>query len=71
MTSKVVNFPTILDLIRMIIYNAFLTSWTYYRHDPMLVLEINPIVGFVANYLCLALGYPGEFLYSKALIGWT
>ena len=43
----------------------------YYRHDPMLVLEINPIVGFVANYLCLALGYLGEFLYSKALIGLT
>ena len=42
-----------------------------HRPDPMLVLEINPIVGFVANYLCLALGYPGEFLYSKALIGWT
>ena len=37
----------------------------------MLVLEINPIVGFVANYLCLALGYLGEFLYSKALISWT
>ena len=23
----------------------------YYRHDPMPVLEINPIVGFVADYL--------------------
>ena len=32
----------------------------------MLVLEINWIVGFVANYLCLALGYLCEFLYSKA-----
>ena len=36
----------------------------------MLVLEINPIVGFVANYLCLVLGYLGEFLYSKSLSGW-
>ena len=42
----------------------------YHRHDPMLVLEINPIVEFVANYSCLVLGYLGEFLYPKALIGW-
>ena len=42
----------------------------YHRHDPMLVLEISPIVEFVANYLCLVLGYLGEFLYPKALIGW-
>ena len=69
-TSEVDSLPKMLDLILMIIYNAFLTSWTYYRHDPMLVLEINPIVGFVANYLCQALGYLGEFLYSKALTCW-
>ena len=42
----------------------------YHRPDPMLVLEINPIVGFVANYLCLALGYFSKFLYYKALTGW-
>ena len=36
----------------------------------MLVLEINPIVGIVANYLCPVLGYLGEFLHSKAQIGW-
>ena len=42
----------------------------YHRHDPMLVLEINPIVGFVANYLCLVLGCLGELLYSETLIGW-
>ena len=42
----------------------------YPRPDPKLVLEINPIVGFVAKYLCLVLGYLGEFLYSKALAGW-
>ena len=41
----------------------------YQRPDPMLVLEINPI-GFVANYLCLALGYFSKFLYYKALTGW-
>ena len=41
----------------------------YHRPVPMLVLEIKPIVGFVANYLCLVLCYLGEFLYSKALIG--
>ena len=46
MTSEIHNLPKMLDLIHMIIYNAFLTSWTYYRHDPMLVLEINPIVRF-------------------------
>ena len=42
----------------------------YHRPDPMLVLEINPVVGFVANYLCLVLGYLGKFLYYKALTGW-
>ena len=42
----------------------------YHRPDSMLVLEINPIVGFVANYLCLILGYLGKFLYYKALTGW-
>ena len=36
----------------------------------MLVLEINPIVGFVANYLYLVLGYLGKFLYYKTLTGW-
>ena len=34
----------------------------------MLVLEINSI-GFVANYLCLILGYLGKFLCYKALTG--
>ena len=67
--SEVDSLPKMLDLIHMIIYNAFLTSWTYYRHDPMLVLEINPIVGFVANYLCVFLGYLGKVLYYKALTG--
>ena len=42
----------------------------YHRPGPMLVLEINPIFGSLANYLCLVLGYLGEFLYSKALTGW-
>ena len=42
----------------------------YHRPHPMLVLEINPTVGFVANYLCLVLGYLGDFLYSNALTGW-
>ena len=59
-----------MDLINVIIYNVFLTSWTlhinqmlsYHRQDPMLVLEINPTVVFVANYLCLVLGYHGECL---------
>ena len=36
----------------------------------MLVLEINPIVEFVANYLCVFLGYLGKVLYYKALTGW-
>ena len=42
----------------------------YHRPHPMLLLEINPIVGFVANYLCLVLGYLGKFLYYKTLTGW-
>ena len=43
----------------------------HHRHDPMLVLEINPAVGFVANYQCpVFLGYLDEFLCSKVLIGW-
>ena len=44
----------------------------FYRgHDPMLVSEINPPVGFVTNYLCLVvLGYLSGFLPSNALTGW-
>ena len=42
----------------------------YHRPDPMPVLEINPIVGFVANYLYLVLGYLGNFLHYKTLTGW-
>ena len=41
----------------------------YHRPDPMLVLKINPVVGFVANYLCLVLGYLCKILY-KTLNGW-
>ena len=42
----------------------------YHRPDPMLVLKINPTVGFVANYLCLVLGYLGKFLYYQTLTDW-
>ena len=42
----------------------------YPRPDFMLVLEINSVAGFVANYLCLVLGYLGKFLYYKTLTGW-
>ena len=42
----------------------------YHRPDSMLVLEINSVVGFVANYLCLVLGYLGKFLYYQTLTGW-
>ena len=42
----------------------------YHMPDSMLVLEINSLVGFVANYLCLVLGYLGKFLYYKTLTGW-
>ena len=41
----------------------------YHRPDPMLVLEINSIVGFVANYLYLVLAYLGKLLYYKTLTG--
>ena len=78
-TSEVDCLPKMLDLICMIIYNVFLTLLRllyinqilfYHRPDPMLVLEINPVVGFVTNYLYLVLGYLGKFLYYKALTGW-
>ena len=61
-------------------YNAFLTSWTfayesmffYQGHNPIHVLKINPIVVFVANYLCLVLlDYLDGFLYSKGITGWS
>ena len=42
----------------------------YHKSDPMLVLEISASVGFVANFLCLVLGYLGKFLYYKALTCW-
>ena len=35
----------------------------------MLVLKINPVAEFVANYLCLLLlGYLDEILHSKTLM---
>ena len=76
MISERDSLPKILDVTLMIIYNVFLPFgplhinqvYFYHRHDHMLVLEINPIVGCLANYLCLVLGYLGEFLYIKALI---
>ena len=38
--------------------------------ETMLVLKLNPITGFMANYVCLVLlGYLGGFPPSKALIG--
>ena len=42
----------------------------YHGPDPMLVLEINSVVGSVANYLCPVRGYLGKFLYYKTLTGW-
>ena len=76
-TSERDSLPKMLHLIHMTIYNVFSTSWTfanqklfYPRPDPMLLLEISPIVGIVANYLCPVLGYLGEFLQAKAQIGW-
>ena len=75
-TSEVGCLPKMLDLICMIIYNVFLTSWTfaykanvfYHAHNPMLCC--NTIIGFVANYLCLViLNYLGGFLHSTAVVG--
>ena len=55
--SKVDSLPKMLDLIHMIVYNVFLTSWSfaykpnvfYHRHNPLLVVKLNPIVGFVSS----------------------
>lgn len=68
-----------LDLIRKIIYCVFLTSQTfvhsnqmffYHGHDPIMVLKLNPVIGFVTNYLCLVLlNYLGGSLHSTAVIG--
>ena len=39
-------------------------------HKTMLVLKLNPITGFMANYICLVLlGYLGGFPPFKALTG--
>ena len=79
MISEVDSLPKMLDLILMISYDVFLTSWTsayesnvfYHLQDPMLALKINPIVELVAKYLYLVLlDQLGGVLYSKALIGW-
>ena len=50
-----------------------------HRPDSMLVLEINSIVGFVANYLCLVLGQwhptpvllPGKSHGRRSLVGYS
>ena len=41
----------------------------YHGYDPMQILEVIPVVGFVVNYLHPLLLVSG-FLLSKALIGW-
>ena len=39
-------------------------------HKTMLILKLNPITGFMANYICLVLlGYLGGFPPFKALTG--
>ena len=79
MTSEVDSLPKMLDLIHI---SFIMLSWLlrplhinqmlfFHRPDSMLVLKINPIVGFVANYLYLVLGYLGKFLYYKTVTGWT
>ena len=79
MISEVDSLSKMLDPIRMISYNVLFLLLRplhinqmlfYHRPDPMLVLKINPIVGFVANYLCLVLDYLGKFLYYQTLTGW-
>ena len=50
--------------------NRFHSAWPGWAVSLLLVLEINSIVGFVANYLYLVLGYLGKFLYYKTLTGW-
>ena len=63
MTSEVDSWPKVLDVTHMVI---IIFSWLleflhmnqlffHQKHDPKLILETNPIVGFVANYLCLVL----------------
>lgn len=54
---EVDSLPKILGLIYMIVYNVFLTFWSfayksnvfYHGHNPMLVVKLNPIVGFVSS----------------------
>jgi len=50
--------------------NGYYGAWTGWVVSPMLVLEINPIVEFVANYLCVVLCYLDKFLYYNAVTGW-
>ena len=78
MTSEVDSLPKMMDLIRMIIYNVLLTSWTFaYKSNAFLSqagsyagFRNQSNCGFVANYLYLVLGYLGKFLYYKTLTGW-
>ena len=38
----------------------------YYGHDPMLILKINPIIGFESNYLCLE----KEMATHSSILAW-
>lgn len=41
----------------------------YHGHNLVQILETNPLLGFMVNYLCAGLTvYLGGFLLSKALI---
>ena len=58
MTSEVDSCPKMPHLIHMLIYSVFLDSCIWIKlffchvHDPMQILEIIAVVGFVVNCLC-------------------
>ena len=60
-----------IEPVSLALAGGFSTTVPPGKPNPMLVLKINSVVGFVPNNLCLVLlGYLGGFLHFEALIGW-
>ena len=45
-TSEVDNLPKMLDLTHMIIYNVFLTSWTFAYESNVFMAWVQPYANF-------------------------
>ena len=76
--TQVDNVPKILDLVHMILYDVFLTSWTFAYESNVFLSWTRSYASFknqsscwvCASSLCLALlSHLGGFLHSMALFG--